>query len=118
MTEPHQDVTRFIESTAPQQREIMNSLRRLVNQVAPETVEQMKWGHPVYTLHGLLCYFSPAQEYVTFGFFNGSRLPDPENILQGNGKKLRHVKIYSKEEIPMKQIEQLLRAAVQLNFSK
>ena len=46
-----------------------------------------------------ICYIAPQKKgYVNFGFFFGAGLPDPKNLLIGDGKRLRHVKIWSVEE--------------------
>jgi hypothetical protein len=46
-----------------------------------------------------ICYVWPQEKgYVNFGFFFGGQLPDPKNLLIGDGKRLRHVKVWSVEE--------------------
>jgi hypothetical protein len=46
-----------------------------------------------------ICYVWPQKTgYVNFGFFFGGNLPDPRKLLIGDGKRLRHVKIWSVEE--------------------
>jgi hypothetical protein len=46
-----------------------------------------------------ICYIAPQKKgYVNFGFFFGAGLPDPTNLLIGDGKRLRHVKVWSVEE--------------------
>ena len=46
-----------------------------------------------------ICYIAPQKKgYVNFGFFFGAGLPDPKNLLIGEGKRLRHVKVRSAEE--------------------
>ena len=46
-----------------------------------------------------ICYIAPQKKgYVNFGFFFGAGLPDPKNLLIGDGKRLRHVKVWSVDE--------------------
>jgi len=46
-----------------------------------------------------ICYIAPQKKgYVNFGFFFGAGLPDPKKLLIGEGKRLRHVKIWSVAE--------------------
>ena len=45
-----------------------------------------------------ICYIAPQKGYVNFGFFFGADLPDPEHLMVGEGKRLRHVKIRSVED--------------------
>jgi hypothetical protein len=42
-------------------------------------------------------YVMPKGEYVNLGFYHGSEVADPEGLLEGTGKKMRHVKITSVE---------------------
>jgi hypothetical protein len=45
-----------------------------------------------------ICYIAPQKKgYVNFGFFFGAGLPDPNTLLIGEGKRLRHVKFWSAE---------------------
>ena len=46
-----------------------------------------------------ICYIAPQKKgYVNFGFFFGAGLPDPNTLLIGDGKRLRHVNIWNVNE--------------------
>jgi hypothetical protein len=51
--------------------------------------------------------------WVTLAFMRGARLPDPDKILEGTGKSVRHVKIRSRDQLAERraQIAALLLAA-------
>jgi hypothetical protein len=38
-------------------------------------------------------YVNLFTSHVNVGFFQGAALPDPEGLLQGTGKRMRHVKL-------------------------
>ena len=38
-------------------------------------------------------YVNVFKSHVNVGFYRGSELPDPADLLEGNGKRLRHVKL-------------------------
>lgn len=38
-------------------------------------------------------YVNAFTAHAAIGFFNGSSLPDPAGILEGSGKRMRHVKL-------------------------
>jgi hypothetical protein len=38
-------------------------------------------------------YVNVFTSHVNVGFFHGATLPDPQHLLQGNGKSMRHVKL-------------------------
>jgi len=42
---------------------------------------------------------SVHRAHVNVGFLRGSELPDPDRVLEGTGKRLRHVKLRSQEEL-------------------
>ena len=39
------------------------------------------------------CYVGVFKAHVNIGFFFGAELEDPAGILEGNGKRMRHVKV-------------------------
>ena len=46
-----------------------------------------------------ICYIAPQKKgYVNLGFFFGAGLSDPKELLVGEGKRLRHAKVWSVEE--------------------
>jgi len=56
-----------------------------------------------------ICYIAPQKQgYVNFGFFFGAALPDPEHLLVGEGKRMRHVKVRSVEEARNPALEKLI----------
>ena len=58
-----------------------------------------------------ICYISPQKKgYVNFGFFFGAGLPDPNTLLIGDGKRLRHVKIWSVNEAKDPALAKLIAA--------
>lgn len=58
-----------------------------------------------------ICYIAPQQKgYVNFGFFFGAELPDPEELLIGEGKRLRHVKVWSVDEAKNPALAKLIAA--------
>jgi hypothetical protein len=48
---------------------------------------------------------------VNFGFFFGAHLPDPQHVLVGEGKRMRHVKVRSLEDASNPELEQLMKEA-------
>ena len=45
------------------------------------------------------CYIGFYKNQINLGFYKGATLPDPKNLLEGSGKKLRHIKIFDITEI-------------------
>ena len=57
------------------------------------------------------CYISAQKNDVNLGFYYGAELPDPDGLLQGTGKLLRHVKIREPKAIRGRALRQLLKLA-------
>jgi hypothetical protein len=58
-----------------------------------------------------ICYIAPQKKgYVNFGFFFGAGLPDPKKLLIGDGKRLRHVKVWNVEEAKNPALAKLITA--------
>lgn len=58
---------------------------------------------PVYEADGLICAIRAADDYVAFQFYaSGTKLDDPDGLLEGTGKRMRRVKIRSKADMRTK----------------
>ena len=58
-------------------------------------------------------YILPYTSWVNLGFYRGADLPDPEGLLEGTGKKLRHAKIRAVTEADNPSIHTLIKAALE-----
>ena len=107
----------WLSDFGPTLRQIAQALRRVVLDADPELSESIKWGNPAYEKDGLVCYLAATKAYVSLGFFRGGDLSDPDGILEGTGKKMRHVKIRNLDHINVKRLATLVRETVALNQS-
>ena len=56
-----------------------------------------------------------GKEHVTFAFMRGAALPDPEKLLEGTGKGVRHVKLRSVADVKRPGVKKLIAEAAKLN---
>ena len=56
-------------------------------------------------------YVNVFAAHVNVGFFQGSELRDPEGLLEGSGKFMRHVKLREGEVVDAVALRQLIEAA-------
>ncbi len=56
-------------------------------------------------------YVNVFTSHVNVGFFQGAALPDPDHLLQGNGKFMRHVKLTPGSAINSAALTRLIHAA-------
>src|SRR6516225_6202277 len=73
------------------------------------------WKIPSFDSNGPLCCFMTGKEHVTFAFMRGAVLPDPEKLLEGTGKGVRHVKLRSVAEVQTPGVKKLIVEAAKLN---
>ena len=56
-------------------------------------------------------YVNVFTSHVNVGFFQGASLPDPARLLQGNGKRMRHVKLKPGTPIRAESLNKLIETA-------
>ena len=110
-----QSIDSWLAALDPSLRPIAEALRRLILGSDPDLSESIKWGNPVYEKQGKVCYLASTKTYVSLGFFNGAALTDHEGLIEGTGKKMRHVKVRSLEDIQNELFSSWVRGAIRLN---
>jgi hypothetical protein len=56
-------------------------------------------------------YVNAFRKHVNVGFFQGAELPDPAGLLEGSGKRMRHVKLNAGAEPDTAALQELIQAA-------
>lgn len=100
-------------------RPIMESLREIILEIHPETIELVRLGHRAAT-YGLgprkmaegYAYILPCRSWVNLGFFRGTTLEDPEGLLRGTGAKMRHVRMRTIEDTEAPAVRRLIEKAL------
>lgn len=59
----------------------------------------------------MICTIIPSQKGLKLGFYKGTDLPDPDNLLKGNGKISRYVEIKKTEDIGSNALITLVKEA-------
>jgi hypothetical protein len=91
---------------------LARALRALIRKAIPKASESIKWGMPVYETTKLVCAVRPSEDYVALQFYgSGTALPDPDALLEGTGKRMRHVKIRTRADIKNKLFTSWIRQA-------
>jgi hypothetical protein len=58
------------------------------------------------------CYIGAHRAHVNLGFYYGAELPDPEGLMEGTGKKLRHIKVRDAEGIDRSSLRHYIQLAL------
>ena len=99
-------------------RPIAAALREIAFEIDPNTCEVVRLGDRAAT-YGVgprkmidgYAYILPYKSWVNLGFYQGVDLADPDGLLEGTGKKMRHVKIRSLEDANRSSVRALIRSA-------
>lgn len=108
-------VDRYVRGLTGWQREVIERLRDIVGRAAPESSLSIKWGQPVWEDHGPFAYTKAHTNHVTFGFWRGTQLHDPDGILDGEGDRMRHIKLRSVTDLRLDVLAGMIKSAVELN---
>ena len=107
----------------PEVRAWAQTLCKLVRSAAPKAHERAYPGWRVIMfgrdkemrMRGMFCGIGPMKAGINLYFHQGVKLPDPDGLLEGTGKGMRHVKIRSRADIRPAALKKLVRAAYKLS---
>ena len=103
----------YLAAQTPRNQGVIRALRKFVKRIAPQLQESVKWGNGCWVQgKDPVAYVYSAPDHVQFGFFRGSALKDPNGLLKGEGKFVRHIKVRKPSDIDQSTFETLLRQAV------
>ena len=109
----------LLEGSSDDIQQIAHALRQVIMEVHPEAVEVVRLGYKAASygigekkMSEAHTYIMPHANHVNLGFYYGALLEDSESLMEGTGKKLRHVKVRTVEEATSDGIKQLVEAAL------
>jgi len=94
-------------------KKLITGISKFIDLVAPGLETTVKWGQGCWTKsnkHKLFIHCKP--DHVQLGFYNGSQLNDPLKLLQGKGKYVRHIKIFSVHDIDETSFKKIIKQVV------
>jgi hypothetical protein len=98
--------------------DILRHLRNLIRRALPEATEYVEKDMLAYALgpntyKASVCVISGHRAHVTLGFLRGSSLNDPDELLQGKEKTVRHLRLVAVDVIPNKVVSDWVKQAAQ-----
>src|SRR6478609_1194473 len=97
------------------QKKLITALRKLVKKTSPSLGESVKWGNGVWLgKEWPVAFLHAKDDHLQFGFFAGTELSDPKELLQGSGKHVKHIKVYTLADIDEVAFARLVRQATRL----
>ncbi len=84
----------------------------VIRSCGDDVLELLHDGHPTACIaDAAFAYVNAFKAHVNVGFFRGADLPDPEHLLEGTGKFMRHVKLFPGRPIDKDALKRLIEAA-------
>ena len=109
----------LLDITGEDLRPIVLELKKVILTIDPDACEVVRLGDRAAT-YGVgpkkmkegYVYILPHKSWVNLGFFRGAILDDPDGLLEGTGKSMRHIKIKSLDQANNKSIKTLIKIAL------
>jgi len=109
-------VNRFLDDLqfiSPDKFETIELIRKIFLSTEKDLVEDIKYGGLVFNLsNDLIGGIFPYKNHTSIEFSNGVEFPDPSGILEGKGKKRRHLKIFKNQDIDAKNVKNFVVEAL------
>src|SRR6516162_4247040 len=103
---PDQQLLDFLSSYKGSVTELFLAWREMLLEEAPDALEKVYRNHPSAVWFGfgpkmkdMFCYIAAARSHVNLGFCRGASLSDPNRVLEGEGKSMRHIKFRSESDV-------------------
>jgi hypothetical protein len=117
---PDPQLLGFLESYDRHISDLALALREVVLEEAPDASESV---YQVYTvaiwfgfsgkMKDMFCYIATNAKHVNLGFPRGASLADPQRVLEGDGKTMRHIKFASLGDVERPFVRRYIQAAME-----
>src|SRR3984957_10590742 len=119
---PDRQLLGYLAAYDPHVSDLTLALRDVVLEEAPNAIESIFKGYAVtigFSFTGKplkdgFCHIVTYSSHVNLGFNRGALLPDPNGVLQGTGKLIRHITIRQENELDRPFVRRYLQAAIEL----
>src|SRR4051794_11446366 len=117
---PDPQLLGFLEACDRPISDMALALREIILEEAPDASESI---YRVYTvaiwfgfsgkMKDMFCYIATSAGHVNLGFPRGATLPDPNRLLEGEGKTMRHIKFRSERDLERPFVRRYIQAAIE-----
>jgi len=102
-----------LQSISSDKLELIEIIRKIFLTANSDLIEDIKYGGVVFNQsNALIGGIFPYKEHISIEFSNGANFPDLSSLLEGKGKKRRHLKIIEKQDIDKKDVGVFVAEAV------
>ena len=102
----------WLNERSVEHRPIVRKWFERMRRCGPDVRELLHDGHPTVCVGDVaFAYVNAFKDHVNVGFFNAVELDDPAGLLEGTGKRMRHVKLKPGRALNAAALADLIRAA-------
>lgn len=124
MREIHPDFEHFLQLKPQHCIDLFTDLRKFVLDLYPEANELLYHTHALTAVFSIseklsdaFCMIPIYTKHLNLGFNKGTLLQDPEELLEGTGKLIRHIPIVETSDYRNSAVKSLIEAAIALSIS-
>ena len=117
----HPDFQSVLETKPQSLVELYIDLRNFVLELYPDSNELLYHTHALTSLFTVsekmgdgFCHIPVYSEHLNLGFNEGTLLSDPNNLLQGTGKLIRHIPVKATTDYRNPEVKALLQEAIDM----
>ncbi len=117
---PDPQLLRFLEAYDRPIIDLALALREIILEEAPSASESI---YQVYTvaiwfgfsakMKDMFCYIATNAGHVNLGFPRGAQMSDPNHVLEGAGKAMRHIKFRCERDLERPFVRRYIQAAIE-----
>ena len=117
---PHPQLLGFLTAYDRTIADLALALREIILEEQPDASESV---YQVYTvaiwfgfsgkMKDMFCYITTHAGHINLGFPRGAALPDPNRVLEGEGKAMRHIKFKSMRDLERPCVRRYIQAAIE-----
>jgi hypothetical protein len=117
---PDPQLLGFLEAYDRPIADLALALREIILEEVPDASESI---YRVYTvaiwfgfsgkMRDMFCYIATNARHINLGFPRGSTIPDPNRVLEGDGKTMRHIKFASQHDLERSFVRRYIRASIE-----
>jgi len=117
---PDPQLLGFLEAYDPHIADLALALREIILEEVPDASETI---YQVYTVaiwfgfsgktKDMFCYITTSARHINLGFPRGATLPDPNRVLEGEGKAIRHIKFTSQRDLERPFVRRYIHASIE-----
>ena len=103
--------------------DLYTDVRNFVLNIHPECNELLYHTHALTSVYSIsekmgdaFCMIPIYTNHLNLGFNKGTLLDDPNNLLKGTGKLIRHIPIANKSDYRINDVKKLIKSAIEISI--